>query len=480
LAVVQPCDLYGGSIAFLDLETTGLSPSRNRITEVGLVMLDQDRVTEWTTLVNPRVSINEGSRWFRNEGASPLKTAPFFSDIANELAGKLNGRLLIAHNARFDYAFLKAEFQRVGIEFTAPVVCSAMLSRKLYRHLAGHDLDALMIEHDLYAGPRHRALPDAQLVWQLWQVILREHSSVSVTEAIAALLAGPVLPDHLDPTLIDKLPDRPGVYFLHGEKGALLHIGHAANLRLHILNYFRMDRVSPKALELSLRIRNITFRATEGVLGARLLARLHEENTSRDVYTWKFSPADYPSVKLLCIPDKTLTPSAETFGLYCSERKARNALRRLATQRGLCHSLLGITDEEGAPCQFCSEAERGNACGNKINRLKHLTRCMAALHDLRAQTWPFPGPVGIRERADLHVLNDWRYVGSGKTEAEIHELVAGPLPAFDERTYLFLRTVLPTLARKKIVNLSELPDADHQELAQSEGLARSRTRPTVL
>lgn len=294
---MQLCGLYGGSLAFLDLETTGLSPTRNRITEVGLVILDRDRISEWSTLVNPRVSINEGSRWFRCEGTSPLKTAPFFSDIAKELAAKLNGRMLIAHNARFDYAFLKAEFQRAGIDFIAPVVCSAMLSRKLYSHLAGHDLDALMIEHDLHGGPRHRALPDAQLVWQLWQVMLREHSSATVTGAIEALLAGPVLPDHLDPTLIDKLPERPGVYFLYGEKAKLLHIGHAANLRLHLLNYFRMDRVSAKALELSLGICNITYRVTEGVLGARLLARMHEEKVLRDVYTWKFSPDDYPSMK---------------------------------------------------------------------------------------------------------------------------------------------------------------------------------------
>ena len=56
---------------------------------------------------------------------------PSFSDIATDLAQRLSGRLMVAHNARFDHAFLRAEFDRVGVLFNPNVLCSVMLSRKL-------------------------------------------------------------------------------------------------------------------------------------------------------------------------------------------------------------------------------------------------------------------------------------------------------------------------------------------------------------
>src|SRR4249919_2511492 len=125
--------------------------------------------------------------------------APRFRDIAADLARRLEGRLLIAHNARFDYAFLKAEFGRVGIDFHADVLCSLMLSRKLYAQFAHHDVDSLIEHHALEAEVRHRALHDARLVWQFWQLIHREVPRAAIANAIELLRAGPLLPAHLHP-----------------------------------------------------------------------------------------------------------------------------------------------------------------------------------------------------------------------------------------------------------------------------------------
>jgi len=62
-----------------------------------------------------------------------------------------------------------------------------------------------------------------------------------------------VLPGHLDPSLIERLPQAPGVYFLHGDDDRILHVGKAGNLKLQLQNYFRIDRTSQKALTISLR-----------------------------------------------------------------------------------------------------------------------------------------------------------------------------------------------------------------------------------
>src|SRR5579862_8488888 len=127
-------------LAFVDLETSGLSPTRNRITEIGVVTVDAGGVTEWPTLVHPGESLSKHSRLFNGIGNEAVAVAPRFKDIAADLFARLSGRLFIAHNARFDFSFLRAEFQRVGLEFCPQVLCSVMLSRKLYPASVGHDL----------------------------------------------------------------------------------------------------------------------------------------------------------------------------------------------------------------------------------------------------------------------------------------------------------------------------------------------------
>src|SRR6478735_8080650 len=101
-------------LAFVDIETTGPSPTQNRVAEIGVVTVDADRVERWSTLIKtPR------RRELDSAIDSPLvdehERAPAFADIAPELATRLSGRLFIAHNARFDYSFLRAEFERAGI-----------------------------------------------------------------------------------------------------------------------------------------------------------------------------------------------------------------------------------------------------------------------------------------------------------------------------------------------------------------------------
>jgi DNA polymerase-3 subunit epsilon len=101
-------------LAFVDVETTGVDPRVNRITEVGVVTVDGGRVREWSTVINPLTRRQE-----RPVGANEItdemrSEAPRFKDIAAELARSLDGRLLIAHNVRFDHGFLKAEFDRAA------------------------------------------------------------------------------------------------------------------------------------------------------------------------------------------------------------------------------------------------------------------------------------------------------------------------------------------------------------------------------
>src|SRR6476660_5564073 len=192
--------MFEQRIAFLDLETTGADARADRITEVGMILMDDGAaVEEWSTLINPGREIPPGIEDLTNISNAMVAQAPSFEDVALDLAAKLDGRLLVAHNARFDYAFLRHEFRRAGITFHSPVLCTVRLSRQLFPEHPHHNLDALIERFSLPEDGRHRALPDARLVLHLAQAIKTRASPEQLDAAIQVVMQTPRLPPGLDP-----------------------------------------------------------------------------------------------------------------------------------------------------------------------------------------------------------------------------------------------------------------------------------------
>ena len=181
--------MYNRNVVFLDLETTGASAARDRITEVGLIEVDGGYfVREWSTLVNPGIPIPPLIQSLTGINDAMVAKAPYFEDIARELYEAIDGRMLIAHNARFDYGFLEHEFKRLDQDFSAPVLCTVRLSRKLFPQHARHNLDTLISRHDIECDARHRALGDARVLWQLAQQWRSDPGEAAVLAATAKLL----------------------------------------------------------------------------------------------------------------------------------------------------------------------------------------------------------------------------------------------------------------------------------------------------
>lgn len=181
--------MYDRNVVFLDLETTGASAGQDRITEVGLIEVNDGYfVREWSTLVNPGIPIPPLIQSLTGINDAMVAAAPYFEDIARELYEAIDGRMLIAHNARFDYGFLEQEFKRIDQDFSAPVLCTVRLSRKLFPQHARHNLDTLISRHDIECDARHRALGDARVLWQLAQQWRSDPGEAAVIEATAKLL----------------------------------------------------------------------------------------------------------------------------------------------------------------------------------------------------------------------------------------------------------------------------------------------------
>ena len=98
-----------------------------------------------------------------------VENAPSFETLADTVRERLQDGLFIAHNARFDYGFLHHAFVRSGHRLDSEMLCTVKLSRALFPAEKKHNLDSLITRHELIPEARHRALADADLLWQLWR-----------------------------------------------------------------------------------------------------------------------------------------------------------------------------------------------------------------------------------------------------------------------------------------------------------------------
>src|SRR5436190_10605653 len=231
--------LLQAPLAIVDLETTGTRPASDRVTEIGVLEIEGFEVqSQWSTLVNPGVPVPSEVQALTGITREMLAEAPRFADLAEELHERLAGRVFIAHNARFDYGFLRREFDRAGIKFHVPAVCGVKLARRLYPRETGHDLDSLIERHDIACEARHRALPDAQALWEFLRAAADEHGADVVSVAARQVAKEPTLPPELDRAQIDALPEAPGVYLLFGDTAPPPSTAKTRTSRSPVLHHF--------------------------------------------------------------------------------------------------------------------------------------------------------------------------------------------------------------------------------------------------
>lgn len=446
-------------LAFVDLETTGANPVEDRITEIGIVSVTDGVVEHWSQLVNPGCRIPvfiETLTGIRND---MVAGAPSFEAIADEVAGRLAGHTFVAHNARFDYGFLKNAFKRLGRTFQADVVCTVKLSRQLFPHFPKHNLDSLIIRHGLVTENRHRALADAELIHQFWQQLQDHPGPDALESALRQQLKRPSLPPHLDPGVLDDIPETPGVYLFYGENDVLLYVGKSINLRQRILSHFSAETREFRELRLGQQTRRLEWRQTVGELGALLLeSRLIKElqpvhnralRRNLELCAWQLdepTPGNFLP-RLAHGSELDLTGARPFYGLFTSKRAAIHALKSIAEAHQLCLATLGLERTTGPerPCFGYQVQHCLGACIGREDRLNHGARLLAALSSLRLQAWPYSGPIGIverdpvSERQEIHVVFGWRHLGTARDEHELADILRGrQAQSFDRDIYQLL------------------------------------------
>ena len=437
-------------MACVDLETTGGAAASHRVIEVGIVLLDGGVVVEeWSSLVNPGCHIPRGITTITGIDTGMVAEAPRFEELGEAILRRLTGCLFVAHNAGFDYGFLRSEFRRIGMRFSAPRLCTVRLSRALFPEEHGHSLDALIARLGIICDARHRALGDARVLPTLLNIFETRAGRAQLDEAVAFQIRGPHLPPGLPADLADDLPEAPGVYVFRGDGGVPIYVGMGRNLRSRVLAHFSAGDRDTRIIR---ELRDVEWFETGGELGALLLeSRLIRElaplehrrlRVTRDACVIRLRDTGAGvTVAIESVEATGMDNGDEAYGPFGSEPAARRALEGRARAADLCLKLLGLESGDGS-CFARQNGRCRGACLGIEPRALHDARLRLALAPLRLRSWPFPGAVALREPAAgssgsvLHVIDRWRHVGSATSEEELQSLTsARGEPGFDVDTY---------------------------------------------
>lgn len=288
VALAQPpgADLLleDATYVVVDLETTGLRPGTSAICEIGAVRVrGLELAEEYETLVDPGLRIAPGASAITGLRNEQLRGAPRPAEAVRRFLDFAGDAVLVAHNARFDLAFLDRETEWLtGSRIAAPVVDTVLLARTLLAgRVKGFSLGQLAWFIGTDARPCHRALPDAKATAELLLALIglaQERGARTVAD-LGALAATRTRRLAEKRHLAFGAPTQPGVYLFRGRGDQVLYVGRARDLRARLRSYFRSDRQRP-AVEAAL---GATERIEWRVLGSELEAALEELRLIREL-----------------------------------------------------------------------------------------------------------------------------------------------------------------------------------------------------
>lgn len=416
-------------VVFVDIETTGGSYRNSRVLEVAAVRYENGVVTqEFNTLINPESYIPSMITSLTGISESDIVDAPVFADIARELKEIMEGAVFIAHNVRFDYSFLKHEFELLGMNFSPKLLCTVRLSRALYWNVKGHSLAVLIERHNIPVFDRHRALADAQAILYFSKLAFEEHGAEAFNEAVHKQLKTQYLPPNLDLEELTSVGNVPGVYIFKDEANQPIYIGKSVTLKKRILSHFQ--NVSNKELKISQGTHHIETIPTGSELSALVLeSKLIKEQKPlynrmlRRVSSYAILKKEeidgYATIQVKSGSVDDTSDLQSIYGLYESRMKAKKRVDELTRTFQLCPKLMGTEKTKGA-CFSYSLGRCKGACLGLENTESYNRRFETAMENNRIAAWPYDTPITlpINEEGESVIINNWIIQGFLNNDGE--------------------------------------------------------------
>ena len=356
--------------AILDIETTGGQFNEEGITEIAIYKFDgREVVDQFISLVNPEIPIQPFVVKLTGINNAMLRSAPKFFEVAKRIIEITSDCIIVAHNASFDYRILRTEFKRLGYDFQAKTLCTVELSKKLIPEQPSYSLGKLVRALGIPMADRHRASGDAMATTKLFKMLLEKDVEKQIlNDFIKHEIQKGIAPKLLD--IIEKLPSKTGVYYIHNEKGNLIYIGKSRNIKKRINQHF--TGTSTKSKKIQREVFTVTYEET----GSELIALLKESEAikinkpifnraqRKSIFEWAlYTEKDnngYLNLRL-----QKADGRKKEITSFTTLQEGKNALFRITEKYQLCQKLTGLY-QTNSECFQYKIKECDGACMGKI------------------------------------------------------------------------------------------------------------------
>lgn len=377
--------------AIVDIETTGGYASGNSITEIAVAIHDGEKIVDFfETLINPEAPIPRYIQALTGISNAMVSQAPLFEEVAPKIFGLLHDKVFVAHNVNFDYSFIKHQLAQYGYELDCKKLCTVRLGRKILPGYQSYSLGRLCRSLNIEIEQRHRAGGDALATVKLFEHILKNDQLGEIKAMLKGKSKEQFLPPHLSIEKVAQLPPLPGVYYFHNQKGKIVYVGKAKDLKKRVTSHFSNNKTGKQKQDFLREIYNISFQ----VCGSELMAFILESVEIK---------------RLWPLYNRSLKGFQQTFGLYMYEdgrgyqrliieKKKKqlqplytfnllldglNLLKQLIDQFELCARLCYVDVSSGPTlAEQLTAAEYNERVNNAIQHLKSSLPSFAVVQDV--------------------------------------------------------------------------------------------------
>lgn len=414
--------------AIVDIETTGGYANNHRVTEIAIYHHDGIQVTDkFQTLINPERRVPDFITGLTGITTEMVLQAPTFGDIAHEIHGWLKDRVFVAHNAHFDYSFLKKEFDDAGIQWSTRKLCTVRLGRKIIPGLDSYSLGRLAESLGIRIPDRHRAGGDAEATAKIFDVFLKRDIDGVIAKALKRNSGETILPPNLPKDDFDSLPSKTGVYYFHDAHDNIIYVGKAINIKKRIAGHFSGDAREWNRSNIRNEIHHITHELT----GSELIALILESQEIRKRWP-KYNLAQKYKLEEWGIYDyqdrngylrfvvNTVSRNSTPLITFSTKGDAWSFLWEKVRSADLCPKLSGLQTAKG-PCYAHQSGTCKGACKGKESHEEYNRRAQNSIDSFfeEGETVAIIGRGRSSQEKSLVLVEKGAYLGFGFLDRDI-------------------------------------------------------------
>jgi DNA polymerase III subunit epsilon len=354
----------------LDIETTGGQYNEEGITEIAIYKFDgHEVVDQFISLVNPEKPIQPFVVKLTGINNAMLRSAPKFYEVAKRIIEITEGCIVVAHNASFDYRILQTEFRRLGYDFKKPTLCTVELAKKLIPDQLSYSLGKLVRALGIPMSDRHRASGDALATVKLFKMLLAKDVEKEILKSfVKTEIKSGMSPKLLD--IVENLPSKTGIYYIHNEKGDLIYIGKSKNIKKRVNQHF--TGTTTKCIKIQRDVFAVTYEETGSELIA-LLKESEEIKINKPIYNRAqrksiFQYALYQNKNTASYWALTVEKAdgrKKEITSFTSLQEGKNALFKITEKYNLCQKVNGLYDTKNGCFQYKIKECNGACLGEE-------------------------------------------------------------------------------------------------------------------